>query len=139
MKPIHFLFAAVLAASALPGAASAQRGPDSLGADWRARQDQARGGVQSGQLVPLSRVIEQINDLQTTIASAVEEQTATTNEISRNIAQAATGSGEIAGNITAVANAADSTRAGVDDARAAATALARMSGDLQKLVTQFRY
>lgn len=60
MKPIHFLFAAVLAASALPGVASAQRGPDSLGADWRARQDQARGGVQSGQLVPLGRVIEQI-------------------------------------------------------------------------------
>ena len=60
MKPIHFLFAAVLAASTLPGVASAQRGPDSLGADWRARQDQARGGVQSGQLVPLSRVIEQI-------------------------------------------------------------------------------
>ena len=61
MKPIHFLFAAVLAASALPGVASAQRGPDSLGADWRAQQDQARGGVQSGQLVPLSRVIEQIS------------------------------------------------------------------------------
>ena len=60
MKPIHFLFAAVLAASALPGMASAQRAPDSLGADWRARQDQARGGVQSGQLVPLGRVIEQI-------------------------------------------------------------------------------
>ncbi|CAN7563717.1 PepSY domain-containing protein [Caulobacter sp. LjRoot300] len=60
MKPIHFLFAAALVAAALPGAASAQRGPDSLGADWRARQDQARGGVQSGQLVPLGRVIEQI-------------------------------------------------------------------------------
>jgi uncharacterized membrane protein YkoI len=61
MKPIHILFAAVMAAAALPGVASAQRGPDSLGADWRARQDQARGGVQSGRLVPLSRVIEQIS------------------------------------------------------------------------------
>lgn len=60
MKPIHFLFAAALAAAALPSVASAQRGPDSLGADWRARQDRARGGVQSGELVPLGRVIEMI-------------------------------------------------------------------------------
>jgi len=61
MKPIHILLAAALAVAALPSAATAQRGPDSLGADWRARQDQARGGVQSGRLVPLSRVIEQIS------------------------------------------------------------------------------
>jgi methyl-accepting chemotaxis protein len=90
-------------------------------------------------ITQISEVIQQINDLQTTIASAVEEQTATTNEISRNIAQAATGSGEIAANITAVATAADSTRAGVEEARTAAADLARMSSDLQKLVMQFQY
>jgi uncharacterized membrane protein YkoI len=60
MKPIRALFVAAVLAAALPGAASAQRGPDSLGADWRAQSDQARGGVQSGRLVPLARVIEQI-------------------------------------------------------------------------------
>ncbi|PHY13005.1 hypothetical protein CSW58_08685 [Caulobacter sp. B11] len=60
MKPIHILFAAAIAAAALPGAASAQRAPDSLGAGWRAQQDQARGGVQSGRLVPLSQVIDRI-------------------------------------------------------------------------------
>ena|SRR5689334_21700278 len=63
MKTIRaILFVAALAA-ALPGMASAQRrdrGPDSLGADWRAQSEQARGGVQSGQLVPLSRVIDMI-------------------------------------------------------------------------------
>ena len=41
-------------------------------------------------------IINQINDIQNTIASAVEEQTATTNEIARNVAEAATGSTEIA-------------------------------------------
>ena len=56
----RLLFAAALAATP-PGLASAQRGPDSLGADWRERQDQARGGVQSGRLVPLGRVIEMIS------------------------------------------------------------------------------
>jgi uncharacterized membrane protein YkoI len=61
MKPIRAFLVAIAIASALPAAASAQRrGPDSLGADWRAQQDQARGGVQSGRLVPLSRVIEMI-------------------------------------------------------------------------------
>ncbi len=36
-------------------------------------------------------IIGQVNDISTTIASAVEEQTATTNEIGRNVAQAAAG------------------------------------------------
>lgn len=46
---------------ALPPAAQAQgRGPDSLGADWREQQDEARAGVQQRRLVPLNQVIEQI-------------------------------------------------------------------------------
>jgi methyl-accepting chemotaxis protein len=40
----------------------------------------------------INGVINKINDYQNTIASAVEEQTATTNEISRNVSQAAKGS-----------------------------------------------
>ena len=42
------------------------------------------------------RSSRQINDYQATIASAVEEQTATTSEMSRNVAEAASGTGEIA-------------------------------------------
>ncbi|ALL12589.1 PepSY domain-containing protein [Caulobacter henricii] len=61
MKPIRALLVAVAVAAALPGAALAQRDRDSLGAGWRAQSDQARGGVQSGRLVPLSRVIDQIS------------------------------------------------------------------------------
>jgi uncharacterized membrane protein YkoI len=61
MKTIRVILVAAALAAALPGAASAQRrGPDSLGADWRAQSDQARGGVQSGRLVPLARVIDMI-------------------------------------------------------------------------------
>lgn len=55
------IFGLCLAAGALPTAASAQgRGPDSLGADWREQQDEARAGVQQRRLVPLTQVIEQI-------------------------------------------------------------------------------
>lgn len=87
----------------------------------------------------ISQIIEQINDRQTTIASAVEEQTATTNEMSRNVAEAATGASEIARNVTAVAAAAEEATAGANNTSAAADELSRMSSDLQNLVGQFRF
>ena len=43
----------------------------------------------------ISEVISQINDISNTIATAVEEQTATTNEMARNVSEAARGSSEI--------------------------------------------
>lgn len=51
----------------------------------------------------VSDCVSRICEFQNTIASAVEEQTATTNEMTRSIAEAATGSGEIARNVSALA------------------------------------
>ncbi|WP_062202011.1 methyl-accepting chemotaxis protein [Demequina salsinemoris] len=51
----------------------------------------------------ITAIIAQIADYQMTIASAVEEQTATTNEMSRSVADAAGGSGEVSSNINSVA------------------------------------
>ncbi|MFG1928671.1 methyl-accepting chemotaxis protein [Cryptosporangium sp. NPDC048952] len=51
----------------------------------------------------ISGIIAQINDYQMTIASAVEEQTATTQEMSRSIAEASVGSTSITDNIASVA------------------------------------
>jgi hypothetical protein len=50
----------------------------------------------------ISAIVAQISDRRTTIASAVEEQTATTSEMSRSVQEAANGTGEIAANITGV-------------------------------------
>ncbi|SHN48258.1 hypothetical protein SAMN05443668_1415, partial [Cryptosporangium aurantiacum] len=83
-------------------------------------------------------IIAQINDYQMTIASAVEEQTATTNEMNRSIGEAATGSASIAGNISGVASAAQTTSATVLETQQSAEELARMSADLQMLVGRFR-
>ena len=85
----------------------------------------------------IGQIITQINEFQNTIASAVEEQTATTNEISRNVSDAARGSGEIAQNITGVARAAQGTSAGAGDTDRAATELSRMAAEMQRLVSQF--
>jgi len=86
-----------------------------------------------------SEIIAQINELQGAIASAVEEQTATTNEIGRNLAEAARGSSEAAQNITSVAEAAQSTSTGASDTTRAAAELTRMAAELQRLVAQFTY
>jgi methyl-accepting chemotaxis protein len=89
-------------------------------------------------LARLGEVVGKINDYQNAIASAVEEQTATTNEMSRSVAEAASGSREIAANIVGVARAANDTTAGVADSQQVTGELARMSSELRELVDQFR-
>jgi methyl-accepting chemotaxis protein len=87
----------------------------------------------------ISTIVNQINDIQITIASAVEEQTATTNEISRSVADAARGSAEIAHNITNVAQVAQNTLSSANDVHTASSEMARMAAELQQLVDRFRY
>ena len=84
-------------------------------------------------------VIEQINSFQTTISAAVEQQTATTAELNRNITEASEGSAQIAGNIATVAQAAEATSAEVAHAESAADGLADMSNRLQRLVSRYTY
>ena len=87
----------------------------------------------------ISQIIASINDYQLTIASAVEEQTATTTEMSRSVAEAASGSGEIASNITGVASAADASTQSVQQIGSAVNELARMSADLRSATSRFVY
>ena len=87
----------------------------------------------------IGAIINQINDISNTIASAVEEQTATTNEIGRNVTEAARGSSEIAQNITGVAQAAQSTTAGASDTQQSSSNLSKMAAELQSLVSRFKY
>ncbi|MCZ2858563.1 methyl-accepting chemotaxis protein [Blastococcus sp. VKM Ac-2987] len=86
----------------------------------------------------ISQVIGEINDFQATIAAAVEEQTATTNEMNRNVAEAASGTQGIAAAISGLAAGTQETNQRVEDAQRAAGELARMSGELQEAVGRFR-
>ena len=87
----------------------------------------------------ISDIIASINDYQLTIASAVEEQTATTNEMSRSVTEAAAGSGEIAANITGVASGAASSSDVLAQMGASVDELAAMSADLRERVAAFTY
>jgi methyl-accepting chemotaxis protein len=90
-------------------------------------------------IAEVSEVIGRINDYQATIASAVEEQTATTAEMNRSVAEAAGGSGQIAENIDVVAATARATTQHVGASQEAADELAAVSGRLQSLISGFRY
>jgi methyl-accepting chemotaxis protein len=87
----------------------------------------------------ISSIVAQISDRQTTIASAVEEQTATTSEMSRSVTEAAGGAGEIAQNITGVSSAADSTTQALTQTRTAVDELSRMAAELRTSVGRFTY
>jgi methyl-accepting chemotaxis protein len=87
----------------------------------------------------ISEVIGSINDYQLTIASAVEEQTATTNEMSRSVQEAASGSTQIATNITGVSTAAASTTQALGQTRQAVDELSRMASDLRSAVATFSF
>jgi methyl-accepting chemotaxis protein len=87
----------------------------------------------------ISSIVAQISDRQTTIASAVEEQTATTSEMSRSVQEAANGTGEIATNITGVSTAAESTTQALTQTRTAVDELSRMAADLRTTVATFTY
>jgi methyl-accepting chemotaxis protein len=100
---------------------------------------QTDSGAAVAAIQEITGVIDQINDFQTTIASAIEEQTATTNEMSRNVSQAAAGTGQIAGNITSVAAATQTTSAGMTEAGRSIDGVAQMAADLRDLVRRFRY
>ena len=113
------------------------RATEDIGQKIEAIQADTRSAV--GAILEISQIINQINDIQGTIASAVEEQTATTNEIGRNVSEAARGAAEIARSITGVAHAARSTTAGATESQKQAVELARMATELRDLVQRFRY
>ena len=100
-------------------------------------QTDTKGAVDA--IGEIGTIINRINDIQTTIASSVEEQTATTNEMSRNVGEAAAGSSEIAQNITAVATAAQDTTSGANDTEKAAGELSKMATELRDLVSRFKF
>ncbi|GGK78402.1 methyl-accepting chemotaxis protein [Planomonospora parontospora subsp. parontospora] len=89
-------------------------------------------------IADVAQVIARINDYQTTIATAVEEQTATTNEMNRGVAEAAAGSGQIAENITGVASITRATSESVGESQRAAQDLSQVSERLRSLVAGFR-
>lgn len=82
----------------------------------------------------VTEIIGQINESQNAIAGAVEEQTAMTSEISRNISEVASGSGDIAHNISRIADAARYATSVSDETLQTAGAIDELAGQLLGMI-----
>lgn len=109
---------------------------DEIGHKITAIQSNTNGAVEA--INSIRAVIDKISHISGVIATAVEEQSATTNEMSRNVGEAAKGAGEISQNIAGVAEAAQSTSNSVGESQKATEHLAEMSHQLRQLVGQFK-
>ncbi len=89
-------------------------------------------------LKAIGATAQRIDETQGTIASAVEEQAATTTEMTRNISQANEGATEIAKQIQGVAASSKMVSQGANDTQRAAGELSRLSNDLRQLISTMR-
>ena len=96
-----------------------------------------QGAVEA--IAEIRAFISKINDVQSSIAAAIEEHSATTGAIARSLSEGVRGTTEISSNIGGVAEAARHTSSGASDAKNAATELARMAGELRRVIGQFAY
>jgi methyl-accepting chemotaxis protein len=100
---------------------------------------QADSGAAISAMGEINDLMEKINQAQATIASAVEQQTATTNEIGRTVQEAAIGSSQIAQNIASVANAAHETSSGAQGTESAARELSKMAVEMKGLLSGCKF
>ena len=108
---------------------------EEIGSSMTVMQDDARGALAS--IEEITSIITKMNDISSVIASAVEEQAATTAEINRNVAEAAAGADEIARNIKVVATAAQSTTEGAANTQHSASDLSKIAGELKGILSKF--
>jgi methyl-accepting chemotaxis protein len=81
--------------------------------------------------------INQMNEIATTIASAMQEQGAATQEISRNVQQAAQGTQEVANTIGGVNQAAAETGTAASQVLSSAQSMTQRSEELKSHIQQF--
>jgi methyl-accepting chemotaxis protein len=99
-------------------------------------QADTKGAVRA--IADVTGIINQINDISNSIASAVEEQTVTTNEINRSMGEAARGVSDITHNMTGVVSAAQNTTNGASAAQSAAQELSKTAANLQTVLAHYK-
>lgn len=98
---------------------------------------QSSSGEAVGAIQAITGTIGTINEIATSIASAVEEQAAATQEIARNVQHAAQGAAEISENIAGVTTAAGETGVSANQVLAASDELSRQSDTMRRQVETF--
>jgi len=116
-------------------AAQTSKATDEISAQIAAMQMATEGSVAA--IKEIGDTINRISEIATTIASAVEEQDAATQEISRNVQQAAAGTMQVASHITDVSCSANKTGSASSQVLVSAQSLSKESNHLKQEVKRF--
>ncbi len=87
----------------------------------------------------ITGIITQIDDGQRTIAAAVEEQSATTDLMSRNVGDVSAAAGEISQTVSHITSSTEATAEGANTTRQSAERVSSAAGEIQTLIGEFRY
>jgi methyl-accepting chemotaxis protein len=126
---------AVVASEVKNLAAQSARATDSISAQIVAMQASTQEAV--GAIGGIGLVVEQLDEIATAIAAAIEQQRAATSEIARNVHQAAVGTEHLNDNIDGVNAAARASGEAADDVLGVAQDLTAQSGALRQAVGAF--
>ncbi len=126
---------AVVAAEVKSLATQTAKATGDISSQVAAIQDVADKAAQA--MRRIGGTIGEVNAVATSIASAVEEQGAATQEITRNTQEAARRTGEVDQNITGLTAGADATGLAAADVRTSAEALGRQADALRREVDDF--
>ncbi|MDP6707062.1 MAG: methyl-accepting chemotaxis protein [Alphaproteobacteria bacterium] len=126
---------AVVASEVKNLATQTAKATDEIADQITAMQEETRGAVSAIQ--GISGTIEKINEIATTISSAVEQQGAATSEISRSVAEASRGTQEVSGHIAGVSQAATDTGEASGHVLDASRELSQQSETLRQIVEKF--
>jgi methyl-accepting chemotaxis protein len=127
---------AVVAGEVKDLAQETARATEGIASRVEAIQNDTRQAIAA--IAQIAHVIGQINEYQTAIAAAVEEQSVTTREINRSVVDAAGGTRAIAADVTGLAEAVENSSTHSNNNRATAESLTAMSGDLRALIGGFK-
>ena len=126
---------AVVASEVKSLANQTAKATEEIAAQIKAVQDNTKGAV--GVIEEVGRTVTGINEIAATIASAVEQQSAAAQEISRNVHEASQGTQQVSSAIVGVTDAAQETGRSGSQVLSAASELAKQSDVLARQVDAF--
>jgi methyl-accepting chemotaxis protein len=126
---------AVVASEVKSLAMQTARATDEISTQIVSMQEETKGAVNA--IKGISEVVGRMNEISSSISSAVEEQGAATAEISRNAQEAAQGTEKVSSNVASVSQSATETGAAANQVLSAAGELSLQSDNLKSEVQSF--
>jgi methyl-accepting chemotaxis protein len=126
---------AVVASEVKTLATQTSKATDDIRSQIATIQAETQGAVEA--IKRISSTIIEVNEISTSIASAMEEQAAATQEITRNVQEAASSAKDVAHNIAGVSESVDASGVAASTLLGAADELASQAGTLRAEVDNF--